>query len=101
MHRFNPEINNTISYIILMEQAVGSGPVPQAYLCCAQHQQQTTIYCLHLPSKYIGALDGQQTPWDNRVFVFLGEVTQNTATSVQLVDTSFQAVIESRALTTW
>jgi len=96
MHRFDPEINNTISHIILLEQAVGGGPVPQAYLCCVQRQQQTRIYCLHLPSKYIGALDGKQTPWDSRVFMFLGEVTQNTATSVQLADTAFQAVMNTR-----
>jgi hypothetical protein len=96
MHRFDPEINNTISHIILLEQAVGGGPVPQAYLCCVQRQQQTRIYCLHLPSKYIGALDGKQTPWDSRVFMFLGEVTQNMVTSVQLADIAFQAVMNTR-----
>jgi hypothetical protein len=49
MEQFNPEVNILVSYVRLLEQAVGSGPFPQAYLCGVQSQQQRKIYNIHLP----------------------------------------------------
>jgi hypothetical protein len=76
-------VNNTISHIILLEQTAGAGAIPQAFLCCSHRQQQVRVYCLHLPSKYIGSLD-----------------THNTATTVQLQDNAFRAFINVRVKTT-
>jgi hypothetical protein len=59
MARLDPAVNPALSYIMLLEQALGSGPVPQAYLCCALRQQQLRVYCLHSPSKFTSSsLDG-------------------------------------------
>jgi hypothetical protein len=90
MERFDPEVNPGISHIFLLDQAVGSGPIPQAYLCCAQRQAQTKIYCVHLPSRYTGSLDGRVTPWDSTSFAFLGEVVQGQITTVVLPDLAFR-----------
>jgi len=99
MNRFDPEVNSTISHIILMEQAVGNGASLQASLCCAQRQQQIVIYCLHLPSKYIAALDGSTTPWDGNKFMSLGEVHHNITTTVQIPDKAFRAITNVRVKT--
>ncbi len=34
MELFDPEVNLAGSYVHLLEQAIGSNNVPQAYLCC-------------------------------------------------------------------
>jgi hypothetical protein len=92
MERFNPIINPGLSHVMLLEQATGSGPVPQAYLCCALKENQTRVFCLHSPSKYISALDGFVTPWDGLSFMFIGDVTQGQATTIQLPNTAFRAI---------
>ncbi len=99
MDRFDPEVNPALSHIMLYEQAVGSGPIPQAYLCCAHRQNQTKIFCLHLPSRYTGALDGHATPWDSLGFACLGEVTAGQVTTVMLPDNCFRAAPILRAKT--
>jgi hypothetical protein len=35
MERFDPNINNVLSHVLLLGQAFSCGSVPQAYLCCA------------------------------------------------------------------
>jgi len=40
MERLDPEINQAVTPLILFEQVVGTGPIPQAYLCCALQQSQ-------------------------------------------------------------
>jgi hypothetical protein len=50
MDRLDPETNQAVTALILLEQAVGAGPIPPAYLCCALQQNQVHIYCLLLPS---------------------------------------------------
>jgi hypothetical protein len=92
MDRFDPEVNNAVSHVMLLEQAIGSGVVPQAYLCCAHVQQQMRIYCLHLPSKFTSLLDGRVTPWDGKCFAFLGEVSHGVVTTVTLPDNAFRTV---------
>jgi hypothetical protein len=86
MEHFDPKVNQAFSHVILMEQAIGSGPTPQAYLCCAQQQNQTRIVFVHVSSRYHGALDGHVTPWDGVVFAYLGEIIQGYLTTVILPD---------------
>jgi hypothetical protein len=77
MHRIDPNRNDAIASEVLFQQAVGlGGSAPQAYLCCGTTNNGPKIYCSHLPSKFLGALDGTPTLWDNLSFAFLGEVVQ-------------------------
>jgi hypothetical protein len=64
MNRFDVEANPGVTHYMLYEQAVGAGTTPQAFICCAEQRQSTRIYCLHLPLKYVSALDGMMTLWD-------------------------------------
>jgi hypothetical protein len=99
MERMDPEVNNALSHVMLLEQAVGAGPVPQAYLCCAVRRNQVRVFCLHLPSRYISSLDGNPTPWDGLNFAFLGEITQGMITTVELPANVFRTVNNVRAKT--
>jgi hypothetical protein len=96
----NPEINPGITAATLLEQAVGSGPVPQAYLCCTIRQNQVMILCLHLPSRYTSSLDGRITPWDGMSFAFLGEIIQGQVTTVAIPDTAFCVIANVRSHST-
>jgi len=100
MDWLDPETNQAVTPLILLEQAVRAGPVPQAYLCCALQQQQVRVYCVHLPSKYISTIDGQVTPWDGNSYAALGEITQGVVTTVTLPNTCFATVLNVRAKTT-
>jgi hypothetical protein len=52
---FDPAQNVAITHVLLLEQAIGAGVAPQAYLCCAMSQGQIKIYCLHMPSRFTGS----------------------------------------------
>jgi len=70
MTRFDPSQPAAIPSATLYQQVVSIGSnVPQAYLFCAATLAGPRIYCIHLLSRYIGALDGDTTPWDNQSFV--------------------------------
>jgi len=97
--RLNVDANPNVTLAMLYEQAVGSGVAPQAYICCATSQQTTKIYCIHLPSRFVSALDGVATPWDGKGFAFLGEVTQTTVTTVDFPANAFRAIMNTRAKT--
>lgn len=97
--RFDPAQNVAITHVLLLEQAIGAGVVPQAYLCCTVNQGQIKILCLHMPSRFTSSLDGRRTPWDGKVFAFLGELTQGIATTVELPDKAFCSVINIRTRT--
>jgi hypothetical protein len=99
MERMDPEVNNALSHVMLLEQAVGVGPVPQAYLCCSVRRNQVRVFCLHLPSRYVSSLDGNLTPWDGQIFAFLGEITQGMITTVELPANAFRTVNNVRAKT--
>jgi hypothetical protein len=88
--RFDPENAAAAAPEILFEQALGcSSDKHQAYFCCALTRRGPRIYCMHLPSKFVSALDGHVTPWDNNCYAFLGDVTQDTATTVVFPVTAF------------
>jgi hypothetical protein len=99
MARFDPEVNQATSHVMLLELAVGSGPVPQAYLCCSERRNQTRIFCIHMPSRFVGSLDGQATPWDGSNFAYLGELTQGVVTTINLPNTAFRTIANVHART--
>jgi hypothetical protein len=89
--RFDPETNN-IPHAQLLEQVIGSGPVPQAYLCCVLNAQCVRIHCIHLPTKFTSALNGEVTPWDGNVYAYLGESTHGTVTTVNVPTDPFRRI---------
>jgi hypothetical protein len=97
MTRFDVDASPGVTHALLYEQAVGTSAAPQAYLCCATVQQEVKIFCVHLPSKFMGALVGTATLWDGQGFASLGEVTNTTVTTVSFPNTVFQAVMNTRA----
>jgi len=97
--RFDPVQNVAITHVLLLEQAISAGAVPQAYLCCVMSQGQIKIYCLHMPSRFTSSLDGRKTLWDGKVFAFLRELTQGIATTVELPDNAFRLVVNTRTQT--
>ncbi len=93
MDRFNPDRNDAVPGQTLFQQAVsGSGAVPQAYLCCGTSTTGPRVHCLHLPSKYMAALDGSTTPWDDRSFAFLGEVVHKLVSIVVFPEDAFDTI---------
>jgi hypothetical protein len=62
MHHIDPNHNDAVASEVFFQQAVGlGGSAPQAYLCCGATNNGPKIYCSHLPSKFLGALDGTPT----------------------------------------
>jgi hypothetical protein len=75
MTRFDPSQPAALPSATLYQQVVNIGStVPQAYLFCDATLAGPRIYCVHLINRYVGALDGDITPWDNQSFGCLGEV---------------------------
>jgi hypothetical protein len=97
MTRFDASIPNAPQGQTLYEQVVNrGGQTPQAYLCCAASWDgNMRIYCVHCPSKFLGALDGATTPWDDRSFGFLGEVMHGHISVTFFPENAFEPV------TTW
>jgi hypothetical protein len=78
----------------LLEASVGNPSIPGTFMCCAALQGNTKhrIYVLHGLSKYVPAMDGRETPWDNRIFGFLGELLGDQAVSIAIPSTAFNVV---------
>jgi hypothetical protein len=95
MQRFDPESPTVVAPETLLEQALGSvGTKPQAYFCCSATRRGPRIFCIHLPSRsrFVGALDGRITPWDNNSYALLGDVTQGITTTVCFPNNAFNVV---------
>jgi hypothetical protein len=87
---FDPMTNNPQSSDSLLDIAVGNPSVPSTYMCCASiHGTRPRIYVLHTHSKYVPSFDSHPTPWDNRIFCFLGDVMGDSALTVTIPNTSF------------
>jgi hypothetical protein len=44
MNWIDPDRNPAVSPVLLLEQAVGAGPIPQAYLCCSIQHSQVRVF---------------------------------------------------------
>jgi hypothetical protein len=99
MARFNPEVQEPVAANTLWDQALGTPPhIPQAYFCCGLSRRGIRIHCLHMPSRFVGALDGRVTPWDGTAFAFLGDVICGLATTVIFPPNAFQVTGNVRVL---
>jgi hypothetical protein len=78
----------------LLELTLGNPSVPITFLCCAvlPGTGRPKVYLLHMLSKFTPSLDGRLTPWDNRVFSFLGDVLGRNAMNVIVPNTAFNVV---------
>ncbi len=47
---------------------------------------------MHLPSRFVTALEGKVTPWDNNIYAFLGDVTQDITTTICFPNNAFTAL---------
>jgi hypothetical protein len=93
MARFNAEAPGAQPPDTLLQQVVSlGGNVPQAYLCCANTANGPKIYCSHLPCKYVTALDGKPTLWDEQSFAFLGDVVRGLISIVMFENNAFEPV---------
>jgi len=101
MARFDAMAPTPLSAEAVLETALGNPSVPGTYLCCASLHgaARPRIYLLHLMSKYVPAFDGSTTPWDNRLFCFLGEILHGTAQTVALPANVFSTVACVRIFT--
>ena len=77
----------------LCQQAVScGGSILQAYLCGSHTVNGPRIYCDHIPSHFIGALDGSPMLWDDLSFAFLGEVVKGLISIVSFPKEAFNIV---------
>jgi len=91
--RFDPMGDNPQAADTLLEAVVGNPSVPSTFLCCASiHGARPRIYVLHAFSKYFPSWDGRTSPWDNRIFGFLGDVMEDTALTVAIPSTAFNVL---------
>jgi len=93
MNRFDAERPDALPSAVLYNQVVGlGGTTLQAYLICAHAAQGPRIYCLHTPGRYVEALDGTSTPWDNNSYAFLGEVIRGQVSIANFPENAFDEV---------
>ena len=77
-----------MAHQLLLDRVTGNVTTPQAYL--AIYTTDTPrVYCLHRPSRFVPAIMGPASPWDNASFAFLGDVTEGIMTSVYFPTDAF------------
>jgi len=95
MQRFDADRDDAVTSAALFQQVMGlGGNVLQAYLCCGQSPVGPKVFCLHLPTRFVSALDGTPAPWNDLSFTFLGEVVQGLVSIVSFPEDVFDAVTE-------
>jgi hypothetical protein len=96
MARFDNSLPTAIASVQLFDQVVGvSGGQLNACLCIGIGigGRGTRVYCLHFPAKFMASLDGQDSPWDNLRFAFLGEVIQGHVMTIVLPNNALGMVM--------
>jgi hypothetical protein len=76
----------------LLQGVLGNSAAPNAFLCCASLAGTPKVYVLHMPSKFVPALDGRTTAWDNRLFAFLGEMIRDNPMTVAFPASGFELI---------
>lgn len=75
----------------ILASALSNTALPNTYLCCATLTNgQARIYVIHKLSKFPRSFAGTETPWDDKCFVFLGDMVGETIQSVTIPDTMFR-----------
>lgn len=94
MQRFDAEHAQAQLGEDLLQSVLDNSAIPNAFLCCSvlHAGSPARIYLVHALSKYPQAPDGAISPWDNRLFGYLGELLQDNATIVSLPTTLFTTI---------
>lgn len=95
MNRFATDQPNAVAAEELLRQVVDlGGNQLHAYLCCGDTNgfNGPRIYCLHFPTRFLSALDGQRSMWDQANFAFLGEAVGSQVTTVVFPVDAFNMV---------
>jgi hypothetical protein len=93
LQRFDPMRVEPLTGDALKESVSGDPSRPNAFLCCtALYGRTHRVYILHMLSRYPPGIDGNPSPWDNRICAYLGDVVQERATNVLLPDNVFEAL---------
>jgi hypothetical protein len=87
--RIDPMSAAPIAAQELLDSVSGDPTRPVAYLCCASLHGAPRLYVVHMLSKFLPAIDGQVSPWDNGIFVYLGDVIQGQPFNVRLPNSIF------------
>jgi len=78
----------------LLQSILENTTIPNAFLCCAALHEgaPARIYLVPALSRHPQAPDGMASPWDNRIFGYLGEILQETPTIVSIPATACNAI---------
>jgi hypothetical protein len=87
--RIDPMSAAPIAAQELLDSISGDPTRPSAYLCCASLHGASRVYVVHMLSKFLPAMDGQVSPWDNGIFAYLGDVIQGQPFNVRLPNSIF------------
>lgn len=90
LRRFDAIGNEAQDADTLLQVTLGNPNVPIAFLCCATLSTAPRIYVIHMPSKFSPSIDGRITPWDGRLFAFLGEILRDNPMIVAFPSTGFE-----------
>jgi hypothetical protein len=77
---------------VLLQSILSNTQHPNVFLCCSSLHNigGPKVYLLHAFSRFPPALDGTVTPWDNRIFCYLGELPQVEPITVAIPATAFE-----------
>jgi len=93
LQRFDPMRAEPLTGDALKESISGDPSRPSAFLCCtALYGGTHRVYIVHMLSRYPPGIDGNPSPWDNRICAYLGDVVQERATNVLLPENVFDAL---------
>jgi len=96
--RFAPDAQVVQAGADLLTTTLENASIPHTFLCCtALHPKgQAKVYLLHAFSRYPQAPDGTVTPWDRRIFCYLGEINQGNIMTVAVPGSIFNLVNNTR-----
>jgi hypothetical protein len=83
---------------VLLQSILSNTQHPNVFLCCSSLHNigGPKVYLLHALSRFPPALDGTVTPWDNRIFCYLGELPQDEPITVAIPATAFKLATVAR-----
>lgn len=74
--RFDTEGQDVQTGVDLLQTTLENRSIPNTFLCCAVLHANTPakVYILHAMSNFLQAPDGTASPWDGKLFCYLGEI---------------------------
>ena len=96
--RFDPLHATPLTATALKQSLLGLTN-PHTYLCCTTlHEATPKIYLLHSLSRYPSSLTGRNTPWDDKILGYLGDVLGDSALTIMLPEEIFDETPDTLVL---